>query len=63
MTTISDVLDVIVDDAWLMTDDEAIDQVVPMQVDEFTCSRCYLIHHRSQLASRRGGNLVCRDCV
>ena len=25
--------------------------MLPRQADEFTCSRCFLVHHRSQLAS------------
>ena len=28
-------------------------RVIPRQADEFTCSRCFLVHHRSQLARRR----------
>ena len=36
--------------------------VVPMQSDEFRCARCFLVHHRSQLASRRDGQDVCREC-
>lgn len=38
-------------------------QVLPRQADEFTCSRCFLVHHRSQLASSSGSQLVCRDCA
>lgn len=38
-------------------------QVLPRQSDEFTCSQCFLVHHRSQLASERNGVLVCRDCA
>ena len=38
-------------------------RVLPRQDDEFTCSRCFLVHHRSQLASDKGGVLVCRDCA
>ena len=38
-------------------------RVLPRQADEFTCSRCFLVHHRSQLASERNGQLVCRDCA
>ncbi|HEX6497768.1 MAG TPA: DUF4193 domain-containing protein [Micromonosporaceae bacterium] len=36
--------------------------VVPMQPDEFRCARCFLVHHRSQLAIERDGREVCRDC-
>jgi hypothetical protein len=38
-------------------------QVLPRQSDEFTCSQCFLVHHRSQLASDRNGQLVCQDCA
>ncbi|VEI12510.1 DUF4193 domain-containing protein [Trueperella bialowiezensis] len=36
--------------------------VVPAQDDEFTCSQCFLVHHRSQLAYEEGGLPVCADC-
>jgi hypothetical protein len=38
-------------------------QVLPRQSDEFTCSSCFLVHHRSQLASERKGQPICRDCA
>ena len=38
-------------------------RVLPRQADEFTCSRCFLVHHRSQLASEKNGVLVCRECA
>lgn len=38
-------------------------QVLPRQEDEFTCSRCFLVHHRSQLAASKKGVLVCSDCA
>jgi len=38
-------------------------RVIPKQADEFTCTVCYLVHHRSQLASDKGGKLVCRECA
>jgi hypothetical protein len=38
-------------------------RVLPRQDDEFTCSQCFLVHHRSQLASDKGGVMVCRDCA
>ena len=34
--------------------------VVPMQADEFRCSRCFLVQHRNQRASAE--STVCRDC-
>ena len=38
-------------------------RVLPRQADEFTCSKCFLVHHRSQLATDKGGVLVCRECA
>ena len=39
--------------------------VVPQLEDEFTCSECFLVHHRSQLAYVDDAtNLpVCTDCA
>ena len=31
--------------------------------DLSTCSSCFLVHHRSQLADNRGGQPVCRECA
>jgi hypothetical protein len=36
--------------------------VVPMRNDEFRCSRCFLVRHRSQLANQRDGQYVCEEC-
>ena len=38
-------------------------RVIPRQADEFTCTECYLVHHRSQLASDKGGKRVCPECA
>ncbi|CAN5757356.1 MAG: DUF4193 domain-containing protein [Actinomycetota bacterium] len=38
-------------------------RVLPRQADEFTCSRCFLVHHRSQLAKEVGGMPVCTECA
>ena len=38
-------------------------QVLPRQEDEFTCSSCFLVHHRSQLATEKNGVLICSDCA
>ncbi|WP_194835837.1 DUF4193 domain-containing protein [Nocardia sp. XZ_19_369] len=37
-------------------------RVIPKQADEFTCSSCFLVHHRSRLVSEKGGQLICMDC-
>jgi hypothetical protein len=36
--------------------------VIPMRGDEFRCSRCFLVHHRSQRVVGRDGTEICRDC-
>lgn len=38
-------------------------RVLPQQADEFVCSRCFLVHHHSQLAGTASGSPVCRDCA
>jgi hypothetical protein len=41
---------------------ESLDvRVEPQHADEFTCSRCFLVHHHSQLADPQ--TMVCRDCT
>jgi hypothetical protein len=46
-----------------LTDEELTVKVLPMQADEFRCSRCFLVHHRSQLAAERNGEMICRECA
>jgi hypothetical protein len=36
-------------------------KVVPEQPDEFTCRRCFLVKHRSQLRDRK--RQLCADCA
>lgn len=36
-------------------------KVVPEQPDEFTCRRCFLVKHRTQLKDRR--RMLCTDCA
>ncbi|EOM78208.1 DUF4193 domain-containing protein [Rhodococcus rhodnii] len=38
-------------------------RVVPKQADEFTCSSCFLVHHRSRLADEDSNDMLCRDCA
>src|SRR6266702_533428 len=38
-------------------------RVLPKQDDEFTCSSCFLVHHRSRLAREKNGQPICRDCA
>ncbi|GLU49031.1 DUF4193 domain-containing protein [Nocardiopsis ansamitocini] len=46
-----------------LSGEELAVRVLPRQADEFTCGRCFLVHHRSQLAEERKGQLVCRECA
>lgn len=52
-----------------LSDEELTVRVVPKQPDEFTCSSCFLVHHRSRLASGTSdrpnldGHPVCKDCA
>ena len=46
-----------------LADEELTVKVLPMQSDEFRCARCFLVHHRSQLAYQRSGELICRECA
>ena len=36
-------------------------RVVPIQETEFTCTKCFLVKHRSQLADKK--KMRCRDCA
>lgn len=46
-----------------LADEELTVKVLPMQGDEFRCSRCFLVQHRSQLAREHKGELICRECT
>ncbi|MBD0861398.1 DUF4193 domain-containing protein [Gordonia sp. zg691] len=38
-------------------------RVIPKQADEFTCTSCFLVYHRSRLAEENGNSLICVDCA
>jgi hypothetical protein len=44
-----------------LSGEELTVRVLPRQADEFTCTRCFLVHHRSQLADSR--KMICADCA
>ncbi|WP_026922329.1 DUF4193 domain-containing protein [Glycomyces arizonensis] len=44
-------------------DEELSVKVLPMQNDEFRCSSCFLVHHRSQYAKEKNGQPICKDCA
>ncbi len=46
-----------------LSDEELVVRVIPKQADEFTCSSCYLVHHRSRLARGCSGKSICTECA
>lgn len=46
-----------------LSDESITVMVIPKKADEFTCSRCFLVNHRSQLARESKGEQICRDCA
>ncbi|WP_432565374.1 DUF4193 domain-containing protein [Kineococcus sp. SYSU DK003] len=46
-----------------LSGEELTVQVLPRQQDEFTCTSCFLVKHRSQLHDASGGQFVCDDCA
>lgn len=46
-----------------LSGEELAVRVVPRQDNEFTCSKCFLIHHASQLARGQGSTAVCKECA
>ncbi len=46
-----------------LSNEELSVRVLPRQADEFTCSRCFLVHHRSQLATTVNGQAICKECA
>lgn len=37
--------------------------VIPQRADEFTCSSCFLVQHRSRMRKSGCGLPVCADCA
>jgi hypothetical protein len=50
-------------DVDIPADELLLVRVLPKQSDEFTCSSCFLVHHRSRLASDKDGRLICTECA
>jgi hypothetical protein len=46
-----------------LSGEELTVRVLPKQADEFTCSSCFLVHHRNRLALQKDGKQICADCV
>jgi len=45
-----------------LSGEELTVQVIPKRSDEFTCTVCYLVLHRSRRFGADGGRAVCVDC-
>ncbi|WP_432484583.1 MULTISPECIES: DUF4193 domain-containing protein [Kineococcus] len=46
-----------------LSNEELSVRVLPRQQDEFTCTSCFLVVHRSQLHDTGDGRVVCNDCA
>ena len=46
-----------------LSGEELIMAVIPKQADEFTCTSCFLVQHRSRIASGNSERAICIDCA
>ena len=46
-----------------LSGEELTVRVLPKQKNEFTCSSCFLVQHRSRLASEKNCVMICTDCA
>ena len=46
-----------------LSGEELVVTVIPARSDEFTCSSCHLVQHRSRLRSAGGVPPICADCA
>jgi len=46
-----------------LSNEELSVRVLPRQQDEFTCTSCFLVVHRSQLRETKDGRFICNDCA
>ena len=47
-----------------LSNEELSVRVLPKQNDEFTCTECFLVRHRSQMSEEsEEGSPVCTDCA
>jgi Domain of unknown function (DUF4193) len=46
-----------------LSDEQLVVRVLPRQADEFTCTSCFLVHHRSRLARHTRSESICQDCA
>jgi hypothetical protein len=46
-----------------LSDEQLTVRVLPPQTDEFTCTKCFLVQHRSLLARHTRREWICKDCA
>jgi hypothetical protein len=46
-----------------LSDEQLTVTVLPRQADEFTCTDCFLVQHRSRLVRHTRRESICRDCA
>jgi hypothetical protein len=46
-----------------LSDESITVMVIPKKADEFTCSKCFMVSHRSQLAKESKQGPICQECV
>jgi hypothetical protein len=46
-----------------LSDEHLVVSVLPRQADEFTCTGCFLVQHRSRLVRHTRRESICQDCA
>ena len=46
-----------------LSNEELSFRVIPRQADEFTCSRCFLVHHGVSWPRTATASQLCRQCA
>ena len=46
-----------------LSDEQLVVRVLPRQADEFTCTSCFLVQHRSRLVHHTRRESICQDCA
>jgi hypothetical protein len=46
-----------------LSDEQLVVRVLPRQADEFTCTSCFLVQHRSRLVRHTRRESICQDCA
>ena len=46
-----------------LSGEELTVSVLPRQADEFTCTSCFLVQHRSRLVRHTRRESICQDCA